>query len=556
MKVLIVSGGTGSVELKKGLSKYIPFVNLYTLVNAYDNGKSTGLIRKVFDGNILGPSDVRKQQFLDYQLYRNEIKTEESEKIFNILNKRYSFYKNPEKEIKELIKDFPNELIEAVNVYFEQPLARKIRYDDFSLANIIYGGLAYLNNYSLQKAADIMAKYLNLPNNIIVTDDTSLFLCAKTENNYIIYDEGKIVEWNNPNNRIVDIFFIDKYGNEKQPILSERAKKIIKDSDLIVLSAGTQFSSLIPTYKTKGFNESIKNKEVYLIMNVSTDKDMKGYSKKEQFEIISKYVKFDKVFSDIHLNVDNEIVCNFKSEYYENKHDGNLLAYKILEEYFKEKGLNPKKLQTLMIDYDDTLMSRNINDIEISLKVIELVEKLPIETILVTGKDINEIKGKFNYYFCNYANTVYDYKRNIILKLNVIKDQNKIFNALKRVKFNFSKYENRADSVISLRFLDDDYREVLYNYLIELFKDEIEKNEIYIRKAGVSTIDIMSKMTNKYENIKQIKNKIYLNLDKTIYIADEKDGNDKEMFENMTCLEVKSPYDTYTILKFIDNSIL
>ena len=33
-------------------------VDLTLLVNAYDNGQSTGLVRRLF--NILGPSDVRK----------------------------------------------------------------------------------------------------------------------------------------------------------------------------------------------------------------------------------------------------------------------------------------------------------------------------------------------------------------------------------------------------------------------------------------------------------------------------------------------------------------
>ncbi|MCD6436268.1 MAG: hypothetical protein J7L15_07755, partial [Clostridiales bacterium] len=69
MRTLVISGGTGSVSLKTELSKFIDRKNLVTLINCYDNGLSTGLVRKVFNGEILGPSDARKQQFLDYELY-------------------------------------------------------------------------------------------------------------------------------------------------------------------------------------------------------------------------------------------------------------------------------------------------------------------------------------------------------------------------------------------------------------------------------------------------------------------------------------------------------
>ena len=56
--ILIFSGGSGSNLLIEYLKK-IPNLDITIIVNAYDNGKSTGVLRKSIS-NFLGPSDIRK----------------------------------------------------------------------------------------------------------------------------------------------------------------------------------------------------------------------------------------------------------------------------------------------------------------------------------------------------------------------------------------------------------------------------------------------------------------------------------------------------------------
>ncbi len=58
MNVVIFTGGNGNANLIKHL-KDIPFVNLSLLINGYDDGLSTGIIRSANRG-MLGPSDFRK----------------------------------------------------------------------------------------------------------------------------------------------------------------------------------------------------------------------------------------------------------------------------------------------------------------------------------------------------------------------------------------------------------------------------------------------------------------------------------------------------------------
>ena len=96
MKIVIFSGGSGSKAIQTGLYENFPEADIVVITNGYDNGKSTGLIRQVFDGNILGPSDIRKNQLrslaftnknladtLDFRFTSNEPQALIEEKLSN-----------------------------------------------------------------------------------------------------------------------------------------------------------------------------------------------------------------------------------------------------------------------------------------------------------------------------------------------------------------------------------------------------------------------------------------------------------------------------------------
>ena len=64
MHIVIFSGGSGSKNLQTGLKKFSQDIHITNLINAYDDGKSTGIARRVMD--VLGPSDIRKNQYTQY----------------------------------------------------------------------------------------------------------------------------------------------------------------------------------------------------------------------------------------------------------------------------------------------------------------------------------------------------------------------------------------------------------------------------------------------------------------------------------------------------------
>ena len=61
LNILVINGGRGAASLIPSLLKKEGLL-VTSIVNAYDDGKSTGEIRKFFQ--MLGPSDIRKVQKL------------------------------------------------------------------------------------------------------------------------------------------------------------------------------------------------------------------------------------------------------------------------------------------------------------------------------------------------------------------------------------------------------------------------------------------------------------------------------------------------------------
>ena len=61
LNIVVLNGGRGAASIIPAMLRH-QGLNVTSIVNAYDDGKSTGEIRKFID--MLGPSDIRKVQEL------------------------------------------------------------------------------------------------------------------------------------------------------------------------------------------------------------------------------------------------------------------------------------------------------------------------------------------------------------------------------------------------------------------------------------------------------------------------------------------------------------
>ncbi|BDM83783.1 2-phospho-L-lactate transferase CofD family protein [Acaryochloris marina] len=353
INITLISGGSGSRTIQKALAKLtnIP-ISFSVIVNCYDNGKSTGWTRRFFRNEILGPSDLRKNQLLRHRLIHG--KTD----LFNYLKHRFSVYsqKHLEQEVSRITENIcsivsQNQglLLEEICNYF---LSKTHEYStinlvDFSYTNIIYGYLAYILG-SMSNAASFMEDILIIPkDSVVLNSDKNLFLKAYSHSGIKINDESEIVAWNNSDDKIENIFLEDENGRNHIPNLSKLAKNILYKSDIVIFCPGTQFSSLFPTYLTNNFNQVIEESsaEKYLIINNSEDKDMKGVNSLQFIQILSKYLHIDKIHkltvvynsnaAEMMKYIDNSskyIIDNF-SPPKDNIHDGVKLMDSIFNDY-------------------------------------------------------------------------------------------------------------------------------------------------------------------------------------------------------------------------------
>lgn len=560
MKLLIFSGGSGSAALQEGLLEKYPELDITILLNAYDNGKSTGEIRKKFDGNILGPSDVRKNQSRMFKLTGGDNSISSFlECRFNTSNKKEaqdfitSYYKDIKTEKNAIILD---KLMSFIEEYFLE--VKDSAYDDFSIGNIIYGYLAHKNDNSLQMAADIMKNILGLKHNIILNSDESLYLQAITKSGKILYDEADIVEYNDSENPIVDIRFKDNSGKTvEKSFLCGRAITEIRSADIIIFSTGTQWSSLIPTYKCNvsikngSFRDIIKNAQAkkYLLINGTEDKDMVGLNGDDILNILNRY--FDTSDCKIVAGKNKltpsttDLLLQTESE----KYEPLIMVDSIIRDYFG----NPSKSDIFVYDWDDTLHGRNnsyINESHFNSSRVKNSDN----SYIISGNSYHNIKLKDTIIYADGGANKYfnDNLQNIdsstIITDDIYRNVSEFLNTL---GLSQSLIQNRGNVCLSLKPIQPEYRK-LFKFSLESFLSEYPDIEVDI--TGKTTIDIHHKNNNKLLAIKDI----ISNTDKRIFfIGDELlNGNDNIIYNNaeelnVICIPVQNPADTAVFIKTI-----
>ena len=595
MKIVICAGGTGSIALQTGLYSILgntTGVDIKILVNAYDSGLSTGQVRQVLGGNILGPSDVRKNQTTRHTLQYGETP------LSRFLNIRFTIESSKAEDfcINEIVKlnsEYQNILLMAVKAFFSSPVANKIDYIDFSLANIIYAGIAAQNGNSLRAAAKIMASILGIKDNVILNDDLSLFLGAITSNGERIVDEADIVSWNNPEDPIVDVFFTNAHGEEDVPVLCDEATAAITEADFIILSSGTQWSSLIPTYASIGFSEAVdaSGARVIMVMNKVPDKDAPNQGADDIIkQLVPKYFSSGRVelilskesaplMNSVSLETNAVLksvrLFNMSLEFGDTtRHDPYMLAKAVAKTIFGEY----LDAAAYMFDYDDTLVGRGSTFKEESDANIEsLIELNQWRNVSIcSGNSIRAIKiasythkrkqniltvfadGGINKYEYNTApnrysdadeSRAYSFIKCLLpeaqLTAGTSSAQN-IISALCASGIPAAKIENRRGVMLSIKPIDPEYRQMVHS----LVEHIVEPSRLEVRSAGRTTIEISSPLVTKCAAVKYVKTQIAEG-EHIVFVGDEFDsGNDAPILDmskgdpSIKCLRVKSPADT------------
>lgn len=401
INVVIFNGGRGAGTILPALQN-IENINITSIVNAYDDGKSTGEIRRFF--NMLGPSDIRKVQQLmlpkndqDYEVndwifeYRfpknvssNLIRNELIKEIHSTKKIFYGkVFKNKDtlKEIRFFLKIFLNnlQLIEKGTRH------KNFNFQDCSLVNCIYAGAFIHHKRNIEFASLGIEKLFNLTGSVIPTNLENKKLVGMRKNGEMLYSEAEIVELRS-NVSIDRVYLVDDYpdkkffdklnAEEKKSYLkyhqtyvecSSRATLAVKSADIIIYSAGTQHSSLYPTYMTRGLGRTIaENKKAlkFFISNIGADYETPKYKAHNYVDGAYKYLclsgpsNFDmkELFTHVLINKSSRqnkinyvkiltkplnklplkiFIDDYESINQPGKHDGSKLAKKIISIYKK-----------------------------------------------------------------------------------------------------------------------------------------------------------------------------------------------------------------------------
>jgi 2-phospho-L-lactate transferase/gluconeogenesis factor (CofD/UPF0052 family) len=397
LNVVVLNGGRGAATLIPALLER-QGLHVTSVVNAYDDGKSTGEIRSFF--GMLGPSDIRKVQEL--MLPKDDPHHDAHLTLFShryplscerepVLEDLRCFATGSSDSLAGIVVTSPSILasLRLFTHYFldglrliEQVQGRSFSFADCSLMNCLYAGAFLAFNRNLEEATKVIDRLFRLRGIVLPTSNDNLFLVALRENGEMLYSEAEIVELRS-NVRIERVYLLDHHLDrrrfeqlstaDKQAYLAQHHCSVsvstgvalaLRQADIIIYSAGTQHSSLYPTYMASGLASRIAdNRSAYkaFITNIGADYETPSYQASDYIKGALRYlnlssnrliepkylvdtvlvnnslgrshdcVLFDKEnFHDILIPV---VADNFGGSNEDGKHDGVKLVDSILRLY-------------------------------------------------------------------------------------------------------------------------------------------------------------------------------------------------------------------------------
>ena len=262
-KVVIFGGGTGTSYVLKGL-KYFP-VDITAVITVSDSGSSTGRLRKEFSIPAVG--DIR--------------------------------------HVLSNLSTLPDEIRDVM----EYRLSTYSDLNGHAIGNLLLTSL--LNETgSLKTSIEYLSKLLAVKNTVLPLSEDNLTLMAETVDGEIIEDEDAITKANKKYERF--------FYKEKPNILPE-VFAAIKEADLIILSMGSLYTSLMPHLicedVVKAINEA-DAKVMYICNAMTQPGETDDFGVSDHINAIEKYLGKDSIDVVIASNtkISDEILNKYETE--------------------------------------------------------------------------------------------------------------------------------------------------------------------------------------------------------------------------------------------------
>ncbi len=264
-KVVIFGGGTGTSYVLKGL-KYFP-VDITAVITVSDSGSSTGRLRKEFSTPAVG--DIR--------------------------------------HVLSNLSTLPDEIRDVM----EYRLSTYSELNGHAIGNLILTSL--LNETgSLKTSIEYLSKLLGVKHKVLPLSEDNLTLMGETIDGEIIEGEDTITKAHKKYERF--------FYKEKPHVLPE-VFVAIKEADLIILSMGSLYTSIMPHLICKdvvdAINEAKKKSKVMYICNAMTQPgETDGFGVSDHVNALEKYLGKNTIDSVIVSNtvINKELLNKYETE--------------------------------------------------------------------------------------------------------------------------------------------------------------------------------------------------------------------------------------------------
>ena len=208
-KVVVLGGGTGMSTLLKGL-KLFP-LDITAVVSVSDDGKSTGRLREEF--NTIAVGDIRR--------------------VICALS-----------ETEPLIEKLMNYRFETTSDL-----------NGHTVGNLLLTALSNITN-NMSEGISSLSKVFNLKGKVLPLTEDNVILAALMSDNKVVVGEHNITAYNK---KIKKVFYKEK--STTNPLVLDE----IKHADLIILSMGSLFTSVIPNLINNDIKKEIRNSKAKIM---------------------------------------------------------------------------------------------------------------------------------------------------------------------------------------------------------------------------------------------------------------------------------------------------
>ncbi len=261
-KIVVLGGGTGLSYLLSGLKQYP--VDITAIVSVCDDGKSTGILREEF--NIPAVGDVRK---VLVSLSETEPLVE---KLFN-----YRFHTTSD-------------------------------LNGHTVGNLLLTAVQEITG-NLSEGIEALSKVLNLKGKVLPLTEDNVTLMGEMYDGNIVCGEHNIT---------VDKRKIKRVFYKEKPTPTVEAIKAIKHADLIVLSMGSLFTSIIPNLICDEIVDAIassKAKIMYVCNALTQPGETDNFTVTDHVNMLNKYLKKRKI--DVVIanngNIDQKLIDKYET---------------------------------------------------------------------------------------------------------------------------------------------------------------------------------------------------------------------------------------------------